>query len=71
MKTKRIELDVDLIGEQIPLSVEEQKALSDFFKKRNIEKVVETTSHKKSKSEKPASKQEFIKQLLSFAQRDI
>lgn len=56
MKTKRIELDVDLIGEQIPLSVEEQKALSDFFKKRKMEKVVETTSHRKSKSEKPASK---------------
>lgn len=56
MKTKKIELDVDLIGEQIPLSIEEQKALSDFFRKRKTEKVIETSSHRKSKSEKPSAK---------------
>ena len=43
MKAKKIELDVDFIGVQEPLTEEEEKALSDFFKKRkfNLEKAAE------------------------------
>lgn len=33
MKTKTIELDVDYIGGQEPLTESEEKALSDFFNK--------------------------------------
>jgi len=36
-KTKKTELDVDYIGGQDPLTPEEEKALSDFFKKRKTE----------------------------------
>lgn len=32
MKTKNEILDVDFIGEQTPLTSEEEKALSDFFR---------------------------------------
>ena len=34
---KRLELDVDFIGGQDPLSIEEEKALRDFFRKRKLE----------------------------------
>lgn len=34
MKTKKLELDVDFIGGQDALTVEEKKALSEFFKKQ-------------------------------------
>jgi len=34
MKTRKKELDVDFVGSQEPLTVCEEKALSDFFKKR-------------------------------------
>ncbi len=34
MKSKKIKLDVDFIGSQEALSIEEEKALSEFFKKR-------------------------------------
>jgi hypothetical protein len=34
MKTKKIEFDVDFIGEQTSLTVEEEKALSDYFKQK-------------------------------------
>lgn len=34
MRTKKKELDVDFIGSQEPLSSSEEKALSEFFKKR-------------------------------------
>lgn len=34
MKLKRTELEVDFIGGQEPLTTDEEKALSDFFKKR-------------------------------------
>ncbi|WP_181305653.1 hypothetical protein [Rufibacter sp. XAAS-G3-1] len=37
MKAKKIELDVDYIGGQEPLTAEEEKALSEFFKKRKTE----------------------------------
>jgi len=33
MKSQKIELDVDFIGGQGALTVEEEKSLSDFFKK--------------------------------------
>lgn len=36
MKQKKIELDVDFIGGQSALTVEEEKALSDFFKQRKL-----------------------------------
>lgn len=36
MKTKKIELDVDFIGGQEPLTKEEEKALSEFFSKRRL-----------------------------------
>ena len=34
MKTKKIELDVDFIGGQDAMTIAEEKALSDFLKKR-------------------------------------
>ena len=34
MKTKELEFDVDFIGEQIALTIEEDKALNDYFKQR-------------------------------------
>ncbi len=36
MTRKKIELDVDFIGGQEGLTKEEEKALSDFFKKRKL-----------------------------------
>jgi hypothetical protein len=36
MKQKKIELDVDFIGGQGALTVEEEKSLSEFFKQRKI-----------------------------------
>ena len=36
MKAKKIELDVDFIGGQGPLTSTEEKALSDFFKRRRV-----------------------------------
>ena len=39
MKTRKKELDVDFIGRQEPLTSSEEKALSEFFKrKREIKK---------------------------------
>jgi hypothetical protein len=37
MRTSKIELDIDFIGGQGPLTTEEEKTLSDFFKKRKSE----------------------------------
>lgn len=34
MKKKELEFDIDFIGEQTSLTVEEEKALSDFFKQK-------------------------------------
>ena len=34
MKTKKLELDVDFIGGQGSLTIDEEKALSEYFKKR-------------------------------------
>ena len=36
MKTKKIDLDVDFIGGQGSLIIEEEKALSNFFKQRKL-----------------------------------
>lgn len=55
MKTKKIDLDVDFIGGQGPLTKEEENALSDFFKQRKlttkrppIEKMRRTLKHNKT-----------------------
>jgi len=34
MKTKELKLEVDFIGEQIPLTIDESQALSDYFQKK-------------------------------------
>ena len=34
MKTKVLEFDVDFIGEQTSITIEEEKALSDYFKQK-------------------------------------
>jgi hypothetical protein len=44
MKTRKTELDVDFIGGQEPLTLAEEKALSEYFKKRKL-----TTVRKLSK----------------------
>jgi len=36
MKTPKIELDVDFIGEQVALKPEDEKAISEFFKQRRM-----------------------------------
>ncbi len=36
MKTKKIELDVDFIGEKDAMTIAEEKALSEFFKNRKV-----------------------------------
>lgn len=46
MKAKKIELDVDFIGGQEPLTAEEGKALSDFFKKRKLDSKRATDNRK-------------------------
>lgn len=38
MKAKKIELDVDFIGGEGALTVEEEKALSEFLKQRKADK---------------------------------
>jgi hypothetical protein len=38
MKAKKIELDIDFIGGLGPLTKEEEKALSDFFKAKKVMK---------------------------------
>ena len=44
MKTKKIELDVDFIGGQGSLTIEEEKALSNFFQQRKLTKKASTKS---------------------------
>jgi hypothetical protein len=36
MKTNKVELDVDFIGEQVALKPEEEKAISEFFRQRRM-----------------------------------
>jgi len=57
-KTKKIELDVDFIGGQGSLTIEEEKALSEFFKQRKLQK---SKSVSQTKTSRPA------KQLKSIA----
>jgi hypothetical protein len=45
MKTKKLELDVDFIGGQTSLTKEEEKALSEYFKKTKAKKT-KSSSHK-------------------------
>ncbi|NCU32711.1 MAG: hypothetical protein EOM23_07260 [Candidatus Moranbacteria bacterium] len=54
MKNKKIELDVDFIGNQETLTREEEKKLSDYFKKRKLvsQKRHSTTSSKTAKHRK-------------------
>ena len=39
MKTRKTELDVDFIGGQEPLTIAEEKALSEYFKNRKLTSV--------------------------------
>lgn len=43
MKTKKVELDVDLIGEQTSLTKEEEMAISDFIKNNKSKKIKRST----------------------------
>jgi hypothetical protein len=56
MKAKKIELDVDFIGGQGPLTAEEEKALSDFFKKRKMD-TKRAADNKKVKTAKSTFRQ--------------
>jgi hypothetical protein len=55
MRTRRKELDVDFIGGQEPLTTTEEKALSDFFKKKKELKRQKTVRFKRS-TQKETSK---------------
>ncbi|MBC7384195.1 MAG: hypothetical protein H7296_14610 [Bacteroidia bacterium] len=44
---KKIELDVDFIGGQGSLTIEEEKALSDFFRQRKLQQFKSVSSTKK------------------------
>jgi len=54
MKTKKTELDVDFIGGQGSLTVEEEKALDDFFRQRKLtsKKSVLRQQHRTTKRNK-------------------
>ena len=54
MKTKKTELDVDFIGGQGSLTVEEEKALEDFFRQRKLtsKKSVLRQQHRTTKRNK-------------------
>jgi len=52
MKTTKIELDVDFIGDQDGLTLEEEKALNEFFKQR---KLTTNSSIKSSKKRNQSS----------------
>jgi hypothetical protein len=57
MKTKELEFDVDFIGEQTSLTVEEEKALSDYFKqKKESLKLTELRKLIRSNKSKTATK---------------
>jgi hypothetical protein len=53
MKTKKIELDVDFIGEQTSLTKKEEKTISDYLKK-----------NKSKKAKKTSSKGKIVKQFV-------
>jgi hypothetical protein len=54
MKTKKLGLDVDFIGGQGSLTVEEEKALDDFFRQRKLasKKSVVRQQHRTTKRSK-------------------
>jgi len=54
MKTKKLDLDVDFIGGQGPLTAMEEKALSEFFKQRKLtsKNTFRNTKHRASKRRK-------------------
>ena len=45
MKTKKVELDVDYIGGQTSLNKEEERTISEYFRKSKAKKT-KRTSHK-------------------------
>ena len=51
MKTKKNELDLDFIGGVGELSLEEEKALNDYFAKKKLK-----TNLNKKQTNKPSSK---------------
>ena len=51
MKTKKLELDVDFIGEQTPLTKDEEKAVSNYFNQRK-QKLISTKFKQKSNTTK-------------------
>ena len=53
MKTKKNELDVDFIGGQGSLTAEEEKALSDFFRKRKMTSKPSVDKTKQSTAKRP------------------
>jgi len=57
MKKKKIELDVDFIGGQGPLTTEEETALGEYFKQRKLanKKSLIKNQLKKVKSPKSAA----------------
>jgi hypothetical protein len=51
MKTRKIELDVDFIGDQVGLTTTEEKALSEFFRQRKLaSKPTSATSKRRAQS---------------------
>jgi hypothetical protein len=52
MKATKLELDIDVIGGEGPLTVSEEKALSDFFKQRKLAKIISNKKTNKSKKSK-------------------
>lgn len=51
MKTKKIELEVDFIGGDKPLTAKEEKELSDYFKKTKLKSrksILQVAKKKKS-----------------------
>jgi len=58
MKKNTIQLDVDLIGSQEPLTRSEEIALSDYFK--NKKKIIKQKSNKPRKSFKKESEKILV-----------
>ena len=48
MKTKKVELDVDFIGGQTSLTIEEEKVISDFIKKNKSKKTKRSSTKTKT-----------------------
>ena len=54
MKRNKVELDVDFIGSQQPLTAKEQKDLSDYFKSSKLK--IKKTKSRSSLKEKTLAK---------------